>query len=218
MSGVLGNSKPTASLSSGLLARKGQARPAMKPQGYHGTALNLEDLGWNDMGDGLDELHAPMPTPAPVRPLLASVEPLESPPVPSVLVEREVLREEFAVPAPVYQEIGHDEIVAAPEPMPEPQPKRAPKPVQAAPVVRPVSVATAARIQREVRAGKPKSAFTLRLDAERHLRLRLASACRNRSAQALVTEALDVFIASLPEVEPLVSELTRSGKTSRGKS
>jgi len=42
--------KPFASLSSGLLARKGAARPAMRPQGFGQGAAGLEDLGWNDMG------------------------------------------------------------------------------------------------------------------------------------------------------------------------
>ena len=36
---------------SGLLARKGAARPAMKPQGFGQMGGgSLEDLGWNDMG------------------------------------------------------------------------------------------------------------------------------------------------------------------------
>ena len=43
--------KPFASLSSGLLARKGAARPAMRPQGFGGQiGGGLEDLGWDDMG------------------------------------------------------------------------------------------------------------------------------------------------------------------------
>ena len=43
--------KPFASLSSGLLARKGAARPAMRPQGFGAqSGAGLEDLGWNDMG------------------------------------------------------------------------------------------------------------------------------------------------------------------------
>ena len=42
--------KPFASLSSGLLARKGAARPAMRPQGFTSPNSGLEDLGWNDMG------------------------------------------------------------------------------------------------------------------------------------------------------------------------
>src|SRR3546814_12497929 len=41
--------KSFASLSSSLLARKGQARPAMRPQ-LITTSSTLEDLGWNDMG------------------------------------------------------------------------------------------------------------------------------------------------------------------------
>ena len=42
--------KPFASLSSGLLARKGAAKPAMRPQGFGQVGAGLEDLGWNDMG------------------------------------------------------------------------------------------------------------------------------------------------------------------------
>src|ERR1044072_4425423 len=52
--------KPFASLSSGLLARKGGARPAMRPQGFGQIGGNLEDLGWNDMG-----FEAPKPAEAP---------------------------------------------------------------------------------------------------------------------------------------------------------
>src|SRR4029453_10168963 len=55
--------KPFASLSSGLLARKGGARPAMRPQGFGQIGGNLEDLGWNDMG-----FEAPKPVEAPRDP------------------------------------------------------------------------------------------------------------------------------------------------------
>lgn len=51
-----------------------------------------------------------------------------------------------------------------------------------------------------------KAAFTLRLDPERHLRLRLACALDARSAQALVTDALDRLLAAIPELEPLAEE------------
>ncbi len=47
------------------------------------------------------------------------------------------------------------------------------------------------------------AAFTLRLDSARHLKLRLASALANRSAQQLVTEALDQMLDALPEVADL---------------
>jgi hypothetical protein len=189
---MFGSGKPTASLSSGLLARKGQARPAMRPQGFHGSSMNLEDLGWNDMG----EEHAPavaiVPAPAPIAPPMAVV--------PPVLVERETLMEE----------IGADEDVADEWIEPETSAEIVPIAVAKAEPVKPVSLATAQRLQREVNAGKPKAAFTLRLDTERHLKLRLASACRLRSAQALVTEALDAFLDTLPEIDPLVSQLAET--------
>jgi len=69
-----------------------------------------------------------------------------------------------------------------------------------------VSPATAARIGREVGAKKGRAAFTLRLDSDRHLRLRLASALSGRSAQLLVTEALDAFLETLPEVAALADQ------------
>ncbi len=48
-----------------------------------------------------------------------------------------------------------------------------------------------------------KAAFTLRLDAERHQRLRQACSLDERSAQALVTDALDRLLAEIPEIEAL---------------
>lgn len=42
---------------------------------------------------------------------------------------------------------------------------------------------------------REKAAFTLRLDPVRHARLRDACASSHRSAQALVTQALDAFLA-----------------------
>lgn len=139
MSGLF--ARPAAALSSGLLARKGQARPAMRaqnPVGF-GMAGALDDLGWNDMG-------------GPVPP---SASPSVQAPAPPVLAEREELHRALAATG----------------------------------------------------GGGPKAAFTLRLDADRHLRLRLASASANRSAQALVTDALDALLARMPEVETLAAQL-----------
>lgn len=59
-----------------------------------------------------------------------------------------------------------------------------------------------------------KAAFTLRLDEERHLRLRLACTAANRSAQQVVTEALDQFLAGLPELEAIAGEMRRKRKIS----
>jgi hypothetical protein len=54
-----------------------------------------------------------------------------------------------------------------------------------------------------------RAAFTLRLDAERHLRLRLASTVVGESAQNLVTRALDEFLARMPEIETLAAQVRR---------
>lgn len=159
--------KPLASLSATLLARKGQARPAMRRQGMASlTALSSagDDLGWNDMGDIGGEPDTALPP---------------------VLEERQQLVEALA-PEPLP--------VAAPAPVPAAAP--ASKPV-AAPEMPVAVTASAAR----------KAAFTLRLDAERHLKLRLASAVRGRSAQLLVTEALDAFLATMPDVDALHGQL-----------
>lgn len=196
--------KPTASLSSGLLARKGHARPAMRPQGFVTMAPQPhEDLGWNDMGQDMgEELHPQLH--AVVQP--APVEVTGPVPAPLVLQQRAELEEQIA-PRPVIE---------APEPVAEPEPEieaeaapqplvqvRAPKPAPA-PIV---TTSTLARVASEAVAGKSKAAFTLRLDPDRHLRLRLASAVTNLSAQQLVTQALDAFLESLTEVDSLARQL-----------
>lgn len=172
-------SKPIASLSSGLLARKGQARPAMRPQGFVGMnpAPSVDDLGWNDMGDGMAS-HTP-------RPVAVG-------PTPSVQVGKPVVLRQLE---------ALDEQIASAEPRPEPAPR------PAAIEIKPVPDGALARVAREVAAKKGKAAFTLRLDQDRHLRLRLASAVSGRSAQQLVTQALDQFLATLDEVEALAVQL-----------
>jgi outer membrane biosynthesis protein TonB len=182
---MFGTPKPTASLSSSLLARKGQARPAMRPQGFVGMspATTQDDLGWNDMGE--DHGHAPEPQPAAKPPVLRQIEALD---------------ERLNQPEPPQQP------VAVPEPQPQAQtPLQAETAPQPAPRA-PLAPAVAERLAREV-AKKSKAAFTLRLDNDRHLRLRLASAVTNRSAQQLVTEALDAFLESLTEVEALARQV-----------
>lgn len=191
MTPVFGSAKPLASLSSGLLARKGQAKPAMRPQGFgqfgQSAAAALDDLGWNDMGS-----HEPVPLPP--TPVLVSPppEPVEPVPAPPVVAMREALIERMETPA--------DEAPAEPI------------------ALRPVSVATAARIGRESakQTAKGKAAFTLRLDSERHLRLRIASALAGRSAQAIVTDAVDAFLRTVPEVDALIAQLPESKRRRQG--
>ncbi|WP_269141524.1 hypothetical protein [Sphingomonas sp. IC-56] len=189
---MISNPKPMASLSSNLLARKGQARPAMRPQGFVGLnpATAQDDLGWNDMGD---ETLYPVTDAAPV-----------AAPKPVVLRQRDVLGKRFAqaqvgaeaeAEAPVVEVLAQ----AAPEPVAEPKPK--PEPVAALPSD------AVAQVAREVSARKTKAAFTLRLDQDRHLRLRLASVVTRRSAQQLVCQALDQFLETLTEVEALARQV-----------
>lgn len=57
-----------------------------------------------------------------------------------------------------------------------------------------------------------RAAFTLRVDAERHLKLRLACTIKGRSAQQLVTDALDALLGDLPEINELAASVARSRK------
>jgi len=209
--------KSFASLSSTLLARKGSAKPAMRPQGW-GQGMGLEDLGWNDMGGGSTPSVAAVPdfddrpehvpsSIAALTPAPRSTAPVELEPVPSPVVEQQrVIEASFAEPAP------------EPEPAPEavqvePEPEPAAEPVLAAPAKAKV-VALPPR-PRQAAGSKSKAAFTLRLEADRHLRLRLACAVTHRSAQQLVTDALDAFLATLPELDAMAGHLpTSAGKRS----
>jgi hypothetical protein len=181
-------SKSFASLSSGLLARKGAAKPAMRPQGFGGFGSNLEDLGWNDMGQD-DE---PEPAPRPMAALTPS--PTRLAPEPAVVVQQRVLQESF----PAGEPIASEPVAPGPE---------------AAPAI---STLNLPRRRGEVKTGNSKAAFTLRLDPERHLKLRLACALGRQSAQQLVTGALDQYLNSLPELEALADRLSAEpGKRSR---
>ena len=60
---------------------------------------------------------------------------------------------------------------------------------------------------------REKAAFTLRLDAERHLRLRLASAVTNRSSQVILTDLLDEYLTTLPEIDAMASRLPAARPT-----
>ena len=216
--------KPFASLSSSLLARKGQAAPAMRRQGMislmaeaagtdvpHPSAL--EDLGWNDMGHdtyyvpgqaghaGLSPMAAAH-EPAPVlQPQVAPISPDVAinhidPVVPEVVRQQQALERETAMPTP------------APAPVPAPAPIAA-APAPSAPAIAPKAAPRVAR--RAAPGSRGKAAFTLRLDADRHLQLRLACALNHRSAQQIVTEALDAYLGSLPLSEQLAA-VRRVGK------
>lgn len=132
--------KPFASLSPSLLARKGGAKPAMRPQlgplQHDALARQIDDLGWNDMGpDG---------------------------------------------------EAGGAEVYSI-----APEAKRQRRTLD----------------RRSALADGRRAAFTLRVDAERHLKLRLACTVKGRSAQQLVTDAIDRLLDELPDVAALAAQV-----------
>ena len=155
----MADSKPLASLSPSLLARKGSARPAMRPQAYINLAAHkddhVEDLGWNDMGHDLT-LHEVIALPG--HELPENVVEMEAP---RVVQQQHGLSQNFEQPN-VAQFEQHV--------------------VRAAP------------------GSHGKAAFTLRLDPERHLKLRLFSALTHRSAQQIVTAALDAVLEAQTEM------------------
>ncbi|MEO0062257.1 MAG: hypothetical protein RLZZ08_817 [Pseudomonadota bacterium] len=206
---MINEPKTFASLGPSLLARKGGARPAMRPQlglfGGHGGQLATvpedieDDLGWNDMGED----HVPARTielkltPSP------TLAPQPDAPVPEPLVH---------LVADEDEEASQDAAPLAVLTLPEPAVKQQLR-------------AIAEHMERQDRASRDgtrpinrrpaveqgrRAAFTLRLDAQRHLKLRLACTVNNRSAQMLLTEALDKFLAQIPEIEALAAQVKRS--------
>ena len=166
-----------ASLSSTLLARKGGAKPAMRPQsGIPGpvdgkeAAANLEDLGWNDMGD--EDQAETKPT---ADNLFAMT--------PATAAANEV-----EMPNEVRESLSRIQA-------------QLDKPADSKPAQRKPAVAQGKR-----------AAFTLRLDQERHLMLRLACTVRGRSAQQLVTDALDGLLAEMPEIASLAAQVQQGTK------
>ena len=239
----MGEPKAFASLSSGLLARKGAARPAMRPQGFGQVGSGLDDLGWNDMG-----FEAPKPALAPVRDEdhdafgeelsepalrnpLAALTPIASP----VHDQQAEIADRFADYTDESGEEDTDETAEIYEPEAEAAasdhedhddelvlavPVLSTKPVRTvvlpvAPQVAEVRAApTRAPRPRAAPGSKAKAAFTLRLDGERHLKLRLACAVNGRSAQQLVTEALDLLLGTMPELDSMADRAPQ--KRARG--
>lgn len=154
-----------ASLGPTLLARKGGAKPAMRPQlaPLPETVADeaLEDLGWNDMGQE---------------------------------------EESGADIVPISQDAANTDIADADSPVVKKQQKKLEDQVRAK-ATKPKTKA--------VKAGR-RAAFTLRLDADRHLKLRLAATIQGKSAQAVVTEALDALLDQIDDLEALVQRMQRT--------
>jgi hypothetical protein len=172
------DNRPVASLTPTLLARKGGARPAMRPQVAplrqfdNNAARQLDDLGWNDMGNESDETVS--------QPEQQSAEIVELNPGLELPAARhpEVLRQRAEIAERIGEKSGNK--FAAPR-------------------------------RSALNEGR-RAAFTLRLDAERHLKLRLACVTSNRSAQQLVIEALDLLIGDMPEVQELAAKVRKQSR------
>jgi hypothetical protein len=211
----MGDPKPIASLSGLLLARKGAARPAMRRPAFGnggGPATNQDDLGWNDMGYDVN--------PDPSTPMdhdhgsrftsLANA-------VPEVKPEVREQQERIAQQLQAQADVGFESVPSFTPEVEDAAPKLqefvatpvSEEPVYAALVVTPpAKTSVAAKPSKRAAPGsKGKAAFTLRLDAERHLKLRLACAVSNRSAQMLVTDALDALLDAMPEIGQLAARL-----------
>jgi hypothetical protein len=200
----------------------------MRPQGFAQGAPGLEDLGWNDMGFeppkpaeaprdedhdafGDDVVEHPRAHPTGLTPIGSPVHNQQAE-IEERLGDYET-EEEFDETAELYEADAAEaaevveldsavlpapapRIVAAPAPEPRvaaaPAPRRAPRP-------------------RSAPGSKGKAAFTLRLDPDRHLKLRLACAVDGRSAQQLVTDALDQLLGRMPELDSMASKAKRKG-------
>jgi len=166
--------RPAASLTGSLLARRGGARPAMRRPTQFAPAPVHDDLGWNDMG--YDEaIVAPAEVAAVVETQEAFVAPIEEIVAP--------VNQDVIIPvSPIAEQIAvlAERIKTTPS---------AKKTVRA----RPATLSGTGR----------KAAFTLRIDPERHLRLRLLSAMTRRSSQQLLIEALDTMIAQNEQLREL---------------
>lgn len=203
-----------ASLGPTLLARKGGAKPAMRPQlgpltTGSNAAHNLEDLGWNDMGDepvASYESKRLQLTPEPANPAMeaeaeklaekadaALTAPAETKPEVHRQQEQIAANIEVRSHAPATAEPMRD-LTQLVEPSSKPQ------------AAQPAQPPAPPRPRRSALERGKRAAFTLRLDAERHLKLRLASTLRNRSAQQLVTDALDQLLGEMPDVKTLAAQ------------
>jgi hypothetical protein len=186
----------------------------MRPQGFGQVGAGLEDLGWNDMG-----FDAPKPASA-ARDATHDAfgdDVVEHPrahslgltPVQSPVHDQQAEIVERLNDFDESDDDVVDETAELYEPSAEPVAEV--RPVAVAPIVVAAPAARRAPRTRAAAGSKAKAAFTLRLDPDRHLRLRLACAVDGRSAQQLVTDALDQLLERMPELDGLAAKAKRRG-------
>jgi hypothetical protein len=183
----------------------------MKPQGFGQMGGgNLEDLGWNDMG-------FEPPKPAEVARDASHdafgedvVEHPRAHPTGLTPVESPVHHQQ----ADIADRLGANDLEDEADETAEPYvPETDEGPVVVSPAT-PIPAAVQRRHVSRTRAApgsKAKAAFTLRLDPARHLKLRLACAVDGRSAQQIVTDALDQMLERMPELDAMASRAKAKG-------
>jgi hypothetical protein len=174
------------------------------------AAMSQEDLGWNDMGYDVD--------PDPTTPMdydhgFHGANPLAAA-VPEVKHQQDRLADAlFADLEPQVgfdnePQVGFDNFAEEPESLVDAPTLVTVTPEPVTPLILRRGATDAPRSRVRSKPGlKEKAAFTLRLDSERHLKLRLACAVRHQSAQQLVTDALDALLESMPEIDDLASHI-----------
>ncbi len=218
-------SEPTfASLSPTLLARKGGAKPAMRRQSiavagavayqpsYPVSAPDeaLEDLGWNDLGENVSPTHEGAPhdnDEGEADEIVTHVADVDFGSVHAGNSEADDNDAGDDSVATQFASLGkhasstattRDEAARKVTPIHTNAP-RLPHPR--------LAVANTVRSAEKGADTGKRTAFTLRLDRERHLKLRLASTLAGQSAQALVTQAVDAMFADIPELDALVARV-----------
>ncbi|WP_344697757.1 hypothetical protein [Sphingomonas limnosediminicola] len=186
----------------------------MRPQGFGGQVAggNLEDLGWNDMGF---EPPKPAATPRDEEHDAFGEDIVEHPraihPTGLTPINSPVHTQQAEIIDRLNVDDGEEidetaELYEQSEAQPESVPAVVPVAAHAA-----VSTPKRAPRSRAAPGSKGKAAFTLRLDPERHLKLRLACAVDGRSAQQIVTAALDQFLEAMPDLDTLANKAKPKG-------
>ena len=221
-----------ASLSSTLLARKGGAKPAMRPQSMiagpvdgASAAANLDDLGWNDMGEGAAAVAAATRASDPANQYRFAEVVTIGPQSDHSAEPRNDVHESLDRIArrldPVNDAAAEEEPAVAQdeEIVLEEEPQEAERPVETGTEAAPAREPEAARQPLGLEPATPKrkailgsmrrAAFTLRLDQQRHLMLKLACTVKGCSAQQLVSDALDEVLSEMPEIASLAAQVKR---------
>lgn len=194
-----------ASLGATLLARKGGAKPAMRPQwGELPETVadeQLEDLGWNDMG--ADEEAG--------KDVVADIAAIEQTATSAPKAKRKPQGKSADVVSinGTGKHQAANEDCEAVEPLIKSKPAKK-KSASKARKAEKKSVQTTSPISTNTATSNSprRAAFTLRLDADRHLKLRLAATMQGVSAQALVTEALDSMLSEIDDLDALATSMT----------